>query len=599
MNEYEGGSYEQSLLYRVRHTAAHILAQAVLEMYPQARLGIGPPIENGFYYDFDLGVDEAGKPRTFKETDLAVLQKRMRQIIAENHPLVYRELGVEEARDLFGERPYKLELIAELAAAGKPISTYRQDSFEDLCRGPHVAATGKVPAGGLQLLSIAGAYWRGDEKRPMLQRIYGTAWPNKKALKEHLALLEEAKKRDHRKLGRELEIFIMDDEVGPGLPLWLPNGTILREELEKLAREMEDKAGYQRVATPHLAKEALYQRSGHLPYYADEMYPPLESENVRYYVKPMNCPFHHKIYSSKPRSYRDLPLRLAEYGTVYRYEKSGQLFGLMRVRGQTQNDAHIYCSEDQLETELTAVLEMYRAYFSLFGIEKYVMRLSKHTPEKLGQKYVDDAPLWLKTENRLRQVLRNENMPFVEAEDEAVFYGPKIDVQIWSAIGREFSIATNQVDFVVPSRFDLTFTNAQGQAETPLCIHRAPLGSHERFIGFLLEHYAGSFPVWLAPEQVRIIPITDRHHDYALRLAEMLAEQGVRCRADLDDGRMQAKIRQAQLMKVPYMLIVGDQEMQTETVSVRRRDGVRLDNVAAAAFLAEVKEKIRRRTAVL
>ncbi|HID51305.1 MAG TPA: threonine--tRNA ligase, partial [Anaerolineae bacterium] len=422
---------------------------------------------------------------------------------------------------------------------------------------------------------------------------------NKKALKEHLALLEEAKKRDHRKLGRELEIFIMDDEVGPGLPLWLPNGTILREELEKLAREMEDKAGYQRVATPHLAKEALYQRSGHLPYYADEMYPPLESENVRYYVKPMNCPFHHKIYSSKPRSYRDLPLRLAEYGTVYRYEKSGQLFGLMRVRGQTQNDAHIYCSEDQLETELTAVLEMYRAYFSLFGIEKYVMRLSKHTPEKLGQKYVDDAPLWLKTENRLRQVLRNENMPFVEAEDEAVFYGPKIDVQIWSAIGREFSIATNQVDFVVPSRFDLTFTNAQGQAETPLCIHRAPLGSHERFIGFLLEHYAGSFPVWLAPEQVRIIPITDRHHDYALRLAEMLAEQGVRCRADLDDGRMQAKIRQAQLMKVPYMLIVGDQEMQTETVSVRRRDGVRLDNVAAAAFLAEVKEKIRRRTAVL
>ncbi len=599
MNEYEGGSYEQSLLYRVRHTAAHILAQAVLEMYPQARLGIGPPIENGFYYDFDLGVDEAGKPRTFKETDLAVLQKRMRQIIAENHPLVYRELGVEEARDLFGERPYKLELIAELAAADKPISTYRQDSFEDLCRGPHVAATGKVPAGGLQLLSIAGAYWRGDEKRPMLQRIYGTAWPNKKALKKHLALLEEAKKRDHRKLGRELEIFIMDDEVGPGLPLWLPNGTILREELEKLAREMEDKAGYQRVATPHLAKEALYQRSGHLPYYADEMYPPLESENVRYYVKPMNCPFHHKIYSSKPRSYRDLPLRLAEYGTVYRYEKSGQLFGLMRVRGQTQNDAHIYCSEDQLEAELTAVLEMYRTYFSLFGIEKYVMRLSKHAPEKLGQKYVDDAPLWLKTENRLRQVLRNENMPFVEAEDEAVFYGPKIDVQIWSAIGREFSIATNQVDFVVPSRFDLTFTNAQGQAETPLCIHRAPLGSHERFIGFLLEHYAGSFPVWLAPEQVRIIPITDRHHDYALRLAEMLAEQGVRCRADLDDGRMQAKIRQAQLMKVPYMLIVGDQEMQTETVSVRRRDGVRLNNVAAAAFLAEVKEKIRGRTAVL
>ncbi|NKQ35030.1 MAG: threonine--tRNA ligase [Chloroflexi bacterium] len=598
LNEYEDVSYEQSLLYRVRHTAAHILAQAVLEMYPQAQLGIGPPIENGFYYDFDLGVDEAGKPRTFKEADLAALQERMRQIIAENHPLVYRELSVAEAREMFGERPYKLELVEELVTASEPISTYRQDSFEDLCRGPHVVATGEVPADGLQLLSIAGAYWRGDEKRPMLQRIYGAVWPNKKALKKHLALLEEAKKRDHRKLGRELEIFIMDDEVGPGLPLWLPNGTILREELEKLAREMEDKAGYQRVATPHLAKEALYQRSGHLPYYADEMYPSLAADGVRYYAKPMNCPFHHKIYSSKPRSYRDLPLRLAEYGTVYRYEKSGQLFGLMRVRGQTQNDAHIYCSEDQLEAELTAVLEMYRVYFSLFGIEKYVMRLSKHAPEKLGQKYVDDASLWLKTEDKLRQVLRKENMPFVEAEDEAVFYGPKIDVQIWSAIGREFSIATNQVDFVAPDRFDLTFTNAKGQAETPLCIHRAPLGSHERFIGFLLEHYAGNFPVWLAPEQVRIIPITDRHHSYALRLAAMFGESGVRCRADLDDGRMQAKIRQAQMMKVPYMLIVGDREVQAETVSLRRRDGVRLDNVSAAVFLAEVKEKIRGRTAV-
>jgi threonyl-tRNA synthetase len=411
--------------------------------------------------------------------------------------------------------------------------------------------------------------------------------------------LEEAKKRDHRKIGRELEIFILDEEVGPGLPLWLPNGNILREELDKLAKEMEDKAGYQRVSTPHIAKEALYLRSRHLPYYVEDMYPPMDRDGSRYYLKPMNCPFHHKIFASKARSYRDLPLRLAEYGMVYRYEQSGELFGLMRVRAAEQNDAHIYCSESQFEEEFMNVMKMYRYYFALFGIEKYVMRLSKHSKDGLGKKYVDNEAVWLKMEDMVRQVMLNNNVPFVEAEDEAAFYGPKIDVQIWSAIGREFSLATNQVDFAVPPRFDLTFMNAQGEAETPLCIHRAPLGSHERFIGFLIEHYGGNFPVWLAPEQVRIVPITDAQHEFAQRIKEVLVDHCIRAKADLGSERMNAKIRQAQLMKVPYMLVVGEREMVQETAALRRRDGIKQDNISIAAFIEDVQEKIRERSAEL
>jgi threonyl-tRNA synthetase len=444
-------------------------------------------------------------------------------------------------------------------------------------------------------MSIAGAYWRGDKKRPQLQRIYGTAWPSKKELKAHQAMLEEAKKRDHRVLGRELEIFILDEDVGPGLPLWLPNGNVLREEMEKLAHEMEDKANYLRVSTPHIAKESLYLQSGHLPYYADDMYPPMDSEGSRYYLKPMNCPFHHKIFASKPRSYRDLPLRLSEYGMVYRYEQSGTLMGLLRVRAAQQNDAHIYCSEAQLEEEFMAVVDLYRHYFSLFGIEKYVMRLSKHSKEKLGIKYVDNGPMWRKAENIVRQVMLKHDVPFVEAEDEAAFYGPKIDVQIWSAIGREFSLATNQLDFGVPPRFDLTFTNQQGELETPWCIHRAPLGAHERFIGFLIEHYAGNFPVWLAPEQVRVIPITDGQNEYAGQIAVRLKAGGVRAQAMLDSDRMQAKIRQAQAMKVPYMLIVGEREAEAGTVSLRKRDGSRQNNLSLAAFEAMVQKKIASR----
>lgn len=591
--------YEQSDLYKLRHTAAHVLAQAVLELYPQAKLGIGPPIADGFYYDFDLGVDENGRSHTFHPDDLPKLEKRMRQIIAGNHPLVYEEVPPDEVRRRLADQPYKLELIDELAEKGEKISLYKHDSFVDLCRGPHVAHTGKIPAAGLKLMSIAGAYWRGDEKRPQLQRIYGTAWPNKKELKAHLAMLEEAKKRDHRLLGRELEIFILDEDVGPGLPLWLPNGNILREEMEKLANEMEDKANYLRVSTPHIAKDSLYFQSGHLPYYEDEMYPVMERDGSRYYLKPMNCPFHHKIFASKPRSYRDLPLRLSEYGMVYRYEQSGTLMGLLRVRALQQNDAHIYCAESQIEAEFMGVVDLYRSYFKLFGIEKYVMRLSKHSPEKLGVKYVDNGPMWLKAERIIKEVMLKHDVPFVEAEDEAAFYGPKIDVQIWSAIGREFSLATNQLDFGVPPRFNLTFTNQQGELETPWCIHRAPLGAHERFIGFLIEHYAGNFPVWLAPEQVRIIPITDGQNEYAGQIAARLKANGVRAQAMLDSDRMQAKIRQAQEMKVPYMLIVGEREAEAGTVSLRKRDGSRQNGLSLTAFEVLVQGKIVSRAADL
>ena len=595
---------EKNDLYKIRHSAAHVMAQAVMEMFPgQARIAIGPPIEDGFYYDFEL-------PRGLTPEDLEVIEKRMRQIIGGRHTFMRREVSADEAAALFNQQPYKLELIAGLAQGGvdeygnetdeaQVISTYRHDVFEDLCRGPHVEHTGQIPADAFKLMSVAGAYWRGDEHNAMLQRIYGTAWRNKNELNQHLQMLEEAKKRDHRKLGKELEIFTFDDEVGPGLPLWLPRGGVLIEELERLAKEMEMKAGYERVRTPHLAKESLYVRSGHLPYYAESMYPPMELEGVRYYVKPMNCPMHHKIFAAKPRSYRDLPLRLAEYGTCYRYEKSGELFGLMRVRSMQMNDAHIYVPEAQFEQEFMGVIAMYRQYFDIFGIDKYVMRLSTHHAKGLGKKDIDNERLWLKTEEMVRNAMRNGGVPFDEVPDEAAFYGPKIDVQVWSAIGREFTLPTNQVDFAQPERFDLKFINQNGEDEIPLVIHRAPLSTHERMIGFLIEHYAGNFPVWLAPEQVRVIPITDNHNDYTLSLVRRLRGEGVRAEADLGSERMNAKIRKAQGMKVPYMLVVGDQEMANDAVSLRRRDGSRQDGMPTSEFMALVKARIASRAPAL
>lgn len=577
MSNNQQERYQDTQLYRIRHSAAHIMAQAVLEKFPDAKFAIGPAIEDGFYYDFDL-------PRTLTPEDLEQIEQRMREIIKGDHKFERQELSGDEARRIFSDQPYKLELIEGLEKGGtdeygnpleeKPvISTYQHDSFTDLCRGPHVESTGKINPKAIKLMNVSGAYWRGDENNPMLQRIYGTAWYTPKELEEHLWRLEEAKKRDHRKLGRELEIFVFEDEVGPGLPLWLPRGGAMIEEIETLAKEMEFRHGYERVRTPHITKEDLFLRSGHLPYYADSMYPPMELEGVKYYVKPMNCPMHHKIFAAKPRSYRDLPLRLAEYGTCYRYEKSGELFGLMRVRSMQMNDSHIYCTEDQFEQEFTGVINLYLEYFRLFGISEYIMRLSTHHPRGLGKKYVDNQEMWLKTEAMVRNAMIKHNIPFIEVADEAAFYGPKIDVLVKSAIGREFALATNQVDFAQAERFDLTYVNEEGKAERPVIIHRAPLSTHERLIGFLLEHYAGVFPVWLSPEQVRVIPITDELNEAAVALHERLHQAGMRAEVDLDSDRMNAKIRKAQVMKVPYMAVLGKREVESNAVALRKRDG--------------------------
>jgi len=603
MSEKQQEKYEESDLYRLRHSAAHVMAQAVVEMIPEAKYTIGPPIENGFYYDFDL-------PRNLTPEDLEQIEKRMRQIIAGRHDFLRQVVSADEARQIFKDQPYKLELVDGLEQGGfdeygnpleeKPeISIYKSDTFVDLCRGPHVENTRQINPSAIKLMQVSGAYWRGDEKNKMLQRIYGTAWKTAQQLEEYLWQIEEAKKRDHRKLGRELEIFIFDEEVGPGLPLWLPRGGAMIEELETLAKEMELKAGYVRVRTPHLTKADLFIRSGHLPYYEETMYPPMELEGVKYYVKPMNCPMHHKIFASKLHSYRDMPLRLAEYGTCYRYEKSGELFGLMRVRSMQMNDAHIYVPEELFEQEFMGVIDLYHKYFEIFGIDKYIMRLSTYHKKGLGKKYVDNERLWLKTEDMVRRAMDNGGVPYKEQADEAAFYGPKIDVQIWSAIGREFTLATNQVDFAQPARFNLTFINREGQEETPLCIHRAPLSTHERMIGFLIEHFAGAFPVWLSPEQVRVIPITDAHNEYALRLASQMKEAGIRAEADLGADRMNAKIRQAQLFKVPYMAVVGDREMAEEKISLRKRDGSRQDGMPVGEFIELVKEKIKARDRAL
>ena len=600
MAEQKKERYEDSELYRIRHSAAHVMAEAVIEIFPEAKYTIGPPIENGFYYDFDL-------PRPLTPEDLEKIEKRMRQIIAGHHKFVRRAVSSDEARQIFKDQSYKLELIDGLEQGGydeygnplegKPeISIYTSDTFTDLCRGPHVENTGQINPSALKLLSSSGAYWRGDEHNPMLQRIYGTAWKTSKELEEYLWQIEEAKKRDHPKLGKELEIFTFDEEVGPGLPLWLPRGGVVIDELEKLAKELEDKAGYLRVRTPHLAKEDLFLHSGHLPYYAESMYPPMELEGTRYYVKPMNCPMHHKIFGSKPRSYREMPIRLAEYGSCYRYEKSGELFGLMRVRSMQMNDAHMYCSEEQFEQEFMGVIDLYHKYFDIFGIEKYIMRLSTHHKKGLGKKYVDNERLWLKTEDMVRRAMDNGKVPYEEVPDEAAFYGPKIDVQIWSVIGKEFTLATNQVDFAQPARLNLTFINRDGQEETPLCIHRAPLSTHERMIGFLLEHFAGNFPVWLSPDQVRVIPITDAHNEYAMNLVIQMKDKGIRAEADLSNDRMNAKIRQAQLFKVPYMLVVGEREMTEGTVSLRKRDGSRTDAMPVNEFVKLVKSRIDKRS---
>jgi threonyl-tRNA synthetase len=569
----------------MRHSAAHIMAEAVLSLFPDTKFGIGPAIENGYYYDFDL-------PRTLTPDDLSVITDIMNQIIAQDTLFKREEITKEEARILFANQPYKIELINDIE--DEKVSIYTQGNFTDLCRGPHVESTGKIKC--FKLVSIAGAYWRGNENNPMLQRIYGVVFNTQKELEEHLFQLEEAKKRDHRKLGKELEIFTFDDEIGQGLPLWLPNGAAMIEEIEKLAVETEFRHGYVRVRTPHISKEDLFKHSGHLPYYAESMYPPMDLEGVRYYVKPMNCPMHHKIYASKQRSYRDLPLRLAEYGTCYRYEKSGELFGLMRVRSMQMNDAHIYCSEAQFEQEFTDVIEMYLEYFKLFNIKEYTMRLSTHDVSGLGKKYVNNPELWLKTEDMVRSAMNNNHIPYYEVANEAAFYGPKIDVQVKSVIGKEFTLATNQVDFAQSERFNLEFTNEKGEKEHPLIIHRAPLSTHERLIGFLLEQYGGAFPVWLSPVQVAILPIADRHQDYAQKLERELKNKNLRVETNYQQGTVNNKIRQAQAQKIPYMLIIGDKEIDNDAVSIRFRSGEQKNGIPFDDFMNIILKAVAEKT---
>ncbi len=543
------------------HSSAHLMAEAVEMHFPGVKFWVGPALDNGFYYDMDLG------DRHITEEDLHQLELKMAELARQNNIYIREEISKGDAIQYFTEKndEYKLDLLQNLEDGA--ITFYRQGAFTDLCRGPHIPHTGHIKA--IKLTNIAGAYWKGDEKNKQLTRVYGVSFPNAKLLEEHLLMLEEAKKRDHRKLGKELGIYTMNDDIGQGLILWMPNGAVIIEELEKLAKETEEEAGYKRVVTPHIAKENLYYTSGHLPYYADSMYPPMELDGTRYYLRAMNCPHHHKIFDAEPHSYKEMPLRLAEYGTCYRYEQSGELFGLMRVRCLHMNDAHIYCSKEQFADEFKAVNAMYLKYFEIFGIEKYVMRLSLHDPEKLGQKYVNEPELWLETEQLVRQVLIETGVPFVEVKGEGAFYGPKIDVQIWSAIGREFTLATNQVDFAQPRSFKLSFTNQHNEPEIPLIIHRAPLGTHERFIGFLLEHYAGKLPMWLSPVQAKILPISDKFMDYCNDLKRKMRKQGIRVEIDDRNEKIGKKIRDTELMKVPYMLVVGEKEMNENAVSLR------------------------------
>lgn len=571
------------------HSSAHLMAEAVEERFPGAKFWVGPAIDKGFYYDIDLG------DKKITEEDLAALEKKMNELAKQNNAYVRKAMPKAEAVAYFTEKgdEYKLDLLQNLNDG--EITFYTQGHFTDLCRGPHIPNTGFIKA--IKLTSIAGAYWKGDEKNKQLTRIYGVTFPNQKELDEYLQMLEEAKKRDHRKLGKELGIYTMNDDIGPGLILWMPNGTIIIEELEKLAKKTEEDAGYKRVVTPHIAKENLYHTSGHLPYYADSMFPPMDMDGEKYYMKAMNCPHHHKIFDAEPKSYRDMPYRIAEYGTCYRYEQSGELFGLMRVRCLHMNDAHIYCSKEQFAQEFKAVNDMYLKYFKIFGIEKYVMRLSLHDPEKLGQKYVNEPELWKETEELVRNVLIETGVPFVEVKGEGAFYGPKIDVQIWSAIGREFTLATNQVDFAQPRSFNLKFTNQNNEPEVPLIIHRAPLGTHERFIGFLLEHYAGKFPLWLAPLQVKILPISDKFMDYAKSILQSLKNADIRAEIDDRNEKIGKKIRDTELARVPYMLVVGEKEMNEGKASIRRQGKGDLGAKSVDEFIAEAVAEIKERRA--
>lgn len=571
-------------LQNLRHSAAHLLAAAVLELYPDTKLTIGPAIENGFYYDFDFS-----KP--ISEDDFSQIEAKMAELLKSWDTFSSREVSEEAAKDYYKDNEYKKELINEIIKKGETITFYKAGNFEDLCRGGH-SEHPKKDIGAFKLLSVAGAYWRGNEKNKMLTRIYATAFPTKEELNTYIEMLEAAKRRDHRKLGKELGLFFIDDMVGKGLPMWLPKGNIIKEEIENLAKDMERKGGYQRVTTPHIAKEELYLTSRHLPYYKDSMYPPMKMDDGTYYLKAMNCPHHHRIYQHIPRSYRELPLRFAEYGTVYRNELSGTLAGLLRVRALDMNDAHIYCRKSQIKDEFKRVMELTTTYLSLFGLKDYWFRLSKWDPEHT-EKYIDEPENWEYSQNIIREVLQEMKVKFVEVDDEAAFYGPKVDVQFTSAIGREETMSTIQLDFLAKERFGLSYTDEQGQENKEVfVIHRAPLSTHERFMAFLIEHYAGAFPTWLSPVQITLLPIADRHHEFTEKVKKQLQDMNIRVEADTRSERLQAKIRDATLQKVPFMGIIGDKEIANESISVRKRNGEDLGSLVLSSLFERLKEDI-------
>ena len=569
------------------HSTAHLMAQAVKRLFPKTKVTIGPFLENRFYYDFDVN-------SPFTEDDLLEIENEMMKISEENLEISHQEKSRNEALAFFEkiDESYKVEIINDLDK-DETLKVYSQGEFTDLCRGPHVHSTGQIKH--FKILSSSAAYWRGDEKNQTLQRVYGTSFQNSKDLKKYLQMLEEQKKRDHRKIGKELDLFFFDDEVGPGLPLWTPSGTVLIDELEALAKEKETANGYLRVRTPHLTKGDLFSKSGHLDHYMSSMFSPMDVDGIDYYMKPMNCPYHHKIFANTPKSYRDLPYRISEYGTCYRYEKSGELFGLMRVRSMQMNDGHIYCTAEQFKEEFINVCNLYMEYFKIFGIEKYEMRLSLHDPEGLGDKFIDNPTLWKKTEEDVRNALKGANLKFVESVGDAAFYGPKIDVQVWSSIGREFTLATNQVDFAIPERFDLTYTDKDGSSKTPLCIHRAPLGTHERFIGFLIEHFGGNFPLWLAPKQITILPVSDKFNDYAQQITTDLRTMGLRVSLDNRSEKIGSKIRDAEMQKINIMVIVGEKEVENKTVTVRRRFIKEQKEMSLNDFSDEILSEIKER----
>lgn len=590
-------SAKDKQLHNVRHSLSHLLATAVLETYPTTKLGIGPVIENGFYYDFEFS-----KP--INDEALSQLEKRMRELIKEKLSFSKKSITPLQATKLFKNAPYKRGLVADLKKQKKSLTIYETTSgtgktkkvlFTDLCSGPHVKNTSEINFDGFKLMSIAGAYWRGDEKNKMLTRIYGVAFGSKQELDEYIALQEEAKRRDHRKLGKELGIFHFDDMVGKGLALWLPNGTIMKNEVEKLAIELEEEYEYKRVSTPHLAKKELYLTSGHLPYYEDSMYPKMVMDDGTYYLKAMNCPHHHIIYKAEPRSYKDLPLRLAEYGTCYRNELSGTLAGLLRVRSLQMNDAHIYCTKDQIEEEFKKVIELTLRYFKIFGLSNYWFRLSKWDP-KNKKKYFNEPSSWNYAESILRKILKESNVPFFEASNEAAFYGPKVDVQFKSIIGREETMSTIQLDFAAKKRFGLFYKDANGKDNNEVfVIHRAPLSTHERFMAFLIEHYAGDFPTWLSPVQVSILPVSERHAAYAHQIQSELKKAKVRASVDDASETLGKRIRNAELIKIPYVLVVGDKEIESKSVNVRTRHQKETKTIPANTFVETIKKEIQER----